>query len=156
MQLAHPEKLVPVILTSFQSKAKDEDVFNVFNIKYECEGEIQIFLDEFSKATNNDLSSHFKNPVNFKTIQFETPADVKIEFDEIDDLSATLLSIKVARSYKNSTEKFTYVLSFSTSDFDNARLLSTYLNQKETDENGKKKSILFDFQISDIKPLMFT
>lgn len=146
MQLADELKYFTGVLTSFQSKAKDEEVYNVFVIKHECEGEVQTFLDLFSEKTGTEIAKHFKTPVYFKSIQFEIPCQVALTFDEL-ECSATLLSIKATRTYKAGVEKFVYSLAFSSDDFANLQVLSTFLNQKETDENGKKKTILYDVQV---------
>jgi hypothetical protein len=65
-----------------------------------------------------------------------------------------LLGIKVRRSYRKGSEFFTYDLEFQKEmEKDSDLFLSTYLNQKEEDENGKKALIQYSVYLTPLEKI---
>lgn len=143
------------ILTRIASKAKDEEVLLAFNIRHTMEGEIQNFLLSYAqRCAQPNIRELFYTPVQWKGIHIEAAYKFKVTFDAL-EFDATLKSIKVRRAFKKNTETFTYDLGFEKSlDKDTDLVLPTFLNQKETDENGKKKLVLFDIMMEPLEALM--
>jgi hypothetical protein len=96
--------------------------------------------------------------VQWKNITIEAAYKFKVTFDEL-EFEAILRAIKVRRGFKKNpvTEVFTYDLAFEKEiDKDTDLVLPTFLNQKETDENGKKKLIYYDVGMEPLEALMKT
>ena len=132
------------VLTRIGSKAIEENVVLSFNIKHLEEGELQTFLNSYQdKCKQQNIKNLFNFPVNWKSINIEANYRFRVEFDEIEFI-ADLKAIKVKRTYKNATETFQYDLEFQKPmEKDSDLFLSTYLNQKEENENSKKVLIQY-------------
>lgn len=143
------------ILTRIASKAKEEEVLLAFNIRHTMEGEVQNFLLSYAnRCGQSNIRELFYTPVQWKNIHIEAAYNFTVTFDAI-QFDATLRAIKVRRTFKKGIESFTYDLSFEKSlDKDTDLILPTFLNQKETDENGKKKFVLFDILLEPVEALM--
>lgn len=143
------------ILTRIASKAKEEEVLLAFNIRHTMEGEIQNFLLSYANRCGQaNIRELFYTPIQWKNIHIEAAYKFKVTFDAL-EFEAVLKAIKVRRAFKKGTEFFTYDLSFEKSlDADTDLVLPTFLNQKETDENGKKKLVLFDILMEPLEALL--
>ncbi len=130
------------ILTKVQSRAKDEQILMDFNIRHVEEGDNQIFLSSYASKCNQDnVDYYFRYPVSWKSINIEANYKFRMEFDEV-EFEASLIAIKVSRSFKVGMETFTYNLQFEKEiEADSDLLFTTYLNQKEETEDGKKRLI---------------
>jgi hypothetical protein len=131
------------VLTTYASKAKEENVIVTFNIRHQMEGEIQTFLDSYAdKCSESNIRSLFQMPVQWKSIVLEAAYKFTIVFEDL-ELQASLKAIKVRRRFVKDTEIFVYDLVFEKELEENIDLiLPTYLNQKETDEESGKKSLI--------------
>ena len=142
------------VLTRIGSKAIDENVVLSFNIRHIEEGDIQTFLDSYEKKCElENIKCLFQYPVQWKSVHVESRYKFRIEFDEI-ECEGILLGIKVRRSYKKGSEFFTYDLEFQKEmEKDSDLFLSTYLNQKEEDENGKKALIQYSVYLTPLEKI---
>lgn len=131
------------VLTTYASKAKEENVIVTFNIRHQMEGEIQTFLDSYAdKCSESNIRSLFQMPVQWKSIVLEAAYKFTIVFEDL-ELQASLKAIKVRRRFVKDTEIFVYDLVFEKELEENIDLiLPTYLNQKETEEESGKKSLI--------------
>lgn len=131
------------VLTTYASKAKEENVIVTFNIRHQMEGEIQTFLDSYAdKCNESNIRSLFQMPVQWKSIVLEAAYKFTIVFEDL-ELQASLKAIKVRRRFVKDTEIFVYDMVFEKELEENIDLiLPTYLNQKETDEESGKKSLI--------------
>lgn len=145
------------ILTKVQSHAKDEEVVMRFEIKHTMEGDNQIFLDSFAKKCNQEnVANYFLYPVVWKNIQIEANYRFKVEFDEV-EFEAVLKGIKVTRSFKKGMEFFTYTLQFEKEiEQDSDLTFTSYLNQKEENDQGKKVLIEYSVYLSPIEGYQLT
>ena len=127
------------VLTRIGSKAIEENVVLNFNLRHVEEGDMPSFLDSYEKKCEiQNIRCLFNYPIQWKTISLEASFRFRIEFDEL-TFEADLKGIKVKRTYKKGMESYIYDLEFEKEMEKDADLfLSTYLNQKEEDENGKK------------------
>ena len=143
------------VLTKIASKAKDEDVILTFNIRHQMEGEVQNFLLSYAeRCSQSNIRELFYTPVQWKKINFETAYKFRLWFGDLDCFFAILREIKVSRSFKSGSEIFTYDLTFEKEvEKDIDPLFASFLNQKEFDENGRKKTILFDVNLEPIEIL---
>jgi hypothetical protein len=143
------------VLTRIASKAKDEQVLLAFNIRHTMEGEIQNFLSSYAdRCKQPNIRELFYEPVQWKNIHIDASYKFKVTFDAL-EFDAVLKSIKVRRAMKKATEIYTYDLAFEKDiDADVDLVLPTFLNQKEMDENGRKKIVLFDVNLEPTEALM--
>jgi predicted solute-binding protein len=75
---------------------------------------------------------------------------MNVSFDEV-DFDCDLTEIAVSRKIKNGAESFEYVLTFSKDvglQNEDSAFVKTYLKYKEEDENGKKKIVEFDVNLT--------
>lgn len=142
-------------LTKFQNKAKDEDVVVSFTVKHVEEGDNQMFLTSYAQKCNQEnVDAYFRYPVKWKNINIEANYRFKMEFDEV-ELECTLKSIRVARSFKKGMEVFTYQLEFEKAiETENDAVFSTYLNQKEMGDDGKKRLIQYPVYLTPLEQLL--
>jgi hypothetical protein len=136
------------VLTRFAVKSNDQGVCVVFNIRHSCPGDIQVFLDTYEDVCKlENIRRLFTYPVQWKNIQLDARERFELDFDEV-HTEATLKSIKIRRTIPkkhDAKEMYTYDFSFEKyiDPIDDDLKLGVYLNQKEEDENGKKKLMLF-------------
>lgn len=139
------DKYYQMVLSSLASKAKETEILSAFKLVYRAEGEIQNFLNGYAGQCNvPNVFELFKTPVQWKSIVLDCSYKFKITFDAL-DFEAVLKQINVSRKFKNGIEEYVYTLCFEKSvDTDIDPIFAFFLNQKETDENGRKKAVLFD------------
>lgn len=134
-------------LSRFNTKSKDEKIIKEFSIKSEEITENPTFLFNFEKVTGYDnVSSLFNTPIRWNNLVIPDLREVfKIEFDLLaDPIECVLRTIKVRKGYRKACEVFTYEFQFTKEvepELDS--VFESYLNQKEEDENGRKKTMLF-------------
>ena len=143
------------VLTRVNSKALDESIVKKLAIVHSMEGEIQNFLHSFADKCNYpNVRELFNNPVQWKSIALDLKHKFKVNFDKV-EFEATLTEIKIRRSYKKGVETYTYTILLDMEpDKDIDPILETFLNQKEIDENGKKKLVMFDIMFEPVEKLM--
>lgn len=145
------------ILTAHKSATTSdgESVQKNFTIRHVMEGEIQNFLHSYADACNYDnVKSLFQTPVMWKNIAIESKYKMKVTFDAL-EFEAVLVGIKVSKKYVKNVDTYTYDLLFTMEpDKDIDPVLEMFLKQKETDENGRKKLVLFDVLLEPIEKLM--
>lgn len=135
-------------LSRFVTKNKDEDVFEEFTLRVEEISEYPRFLEGFEKSTGLENVEHLlQHPVMASNVVIpDLNQDYAISFDVLEEdlIKARLQTIKVRRSIKKSDTVFTYDLVFKKeSEPEIDKDFKSYLNQKETDENGKKVTVKY-------------
>ncbi len=148
-------KAFTAVLTKVQSKAKDESVVMSFTLRHIEEGDNQMFLTSYAqKCKQENVDLLFRYPVQWKTINIEAAYRFKVEFDAV-EFEATLRSIKSRRTFKQGMEYFTYQLEFEKEiEKDSDLIFTTYLNQKEMGDDGKKRLIEYSVYLEPLEALM--
>ena len=149
------QKAFASVLTSVKSKAKDENVVMAFNLKHVVEGDNQIFLQSYAdKCKQENVDELFRYPVQWKSINIEAAYKFRLEFDEV-EFECVLKNIKVSKAFKQGSESFTYNLEFEKEiEQDSDLVFTTYLNQKEIGDDGKKRLIEYSAYLTPIESLM--
>ena len=149
------QKAFASVLTKVQSKAKEESVVMSFTLRHIVEGDNQIFLQSYAdKCKQENIDLLFRYPVQWKTISIEAAYKFKMEFDEV-EFECILRGIRVRRSFKQGSEFFTYQLDFEKEiEQDSDLVFTTYLNQKEEGDDGKKRLIEYSVYLHPIEALM--
>jgi len=149
------DKIFPGTLIKHTHFYEENDVFVKFSIKHTSEGDVQSFIDSFEqKIANDSIKSLFNYPIRWKKIVIDTTdyekCHMNVSFDEV-DFDCDLTEIAVSRKIKNGAESFEYVLTFSKDvglQNEDSAFVKTYLKYKEEDENGKKKIVEFDVNLT--------
>ena len=138
------DKAVTCVLTAIAPKLLDEEVVTSFNLRHVETGEIQTFLNNLEEKTDiENVKCLFNFPVQWKNILIEVNRDFEIEFDEL-EFDAALTEIRVARSWKEGVEYFTYDMKFIKEvETDTDAIFAHMLNRKEYNADGKK--VLVDY-----------
>lgn len=133
--------------------AKSEDeVLSKVSIKHTNEGDVQNFLDSFEDILGtNNFKQLFTFPVRWKKMVIDTSDYDKnnfiIDFDEI-QFNGKLIDISISRKYKNGSDIFEYVLTFSKEvEHEDIAIVVAYLNRKEEDEDGKKITVEYNVKL---------
>lgn len=149
------QKAFSSVLTKVESKAKDESVVMNFSLRHIEEGDNQTFLQSYAdKCKQENIDFLFRYPVQWKSINIECAYRFKMEFDEV-EFECILRAIKVRRSFKQGSEFFTYQLDFEKDiEQDSDLIFTTYLNQKEMGDDGKKRLVEYSCYLTAIEELM--
>ncbi len=133
------------VLTKIGSKFKPEidDVVIEFVIRFVDKHDVQSFLDSYQKKCSlENVANLFNEPVQWKSIAIDANYRFNLDFDELNDMTCILKTIKVRRKYsaKDLSDVFTYDLVFekNVEDGEQDWTFTSYLNRKEEDEDGKK------------------
>jgi len=129
-------------------------IFYKILIKHVSHGEMQSFLNDFSKELNLELDRLFLSPVRWKKMTLDSSDYVKkhykISFTEDDvHFFADLEEIQINRKWIDDSDVFEYSLVFkkeATSDITDRLVTEAYLNYKE--ENGDGKMQFIEFEIT--------
>ncbi len=136
-------------LTKFGSKTtKDGDVVAEFTIQHKDENPTQYFLDSFSKEFNNDINKCMDFP-EWKSIAFDVNSThLEFSIDGVQEMimPVELKAIKISQKEKDGEVTFTYNLIFNKvlNPNTDSVFVTTYLNRKEIDEEGKSKVAEYD------------
>jgi len=123
-------------------------------IRHTIEGDNQIFLNTYaSKCNQENVDLYFRYPVQWKSIAIEANYKFNVEFDEV-DFEAVLKKIVVKRSVKNGCDVFTYDLCFEKETSINELYFSSYLNQKEENDQGRKVLVEYSVYLTPIEEYM--
>lgn len=133
------DKAFAAVLTKVQNKADNERILMEYTIRHVMEGDIQIFLNTYAdKCNQENVDTYFRYPVQWKNISIEANYLFRVEFDEVEH-EAVLKEIKVRRAFRKGSEYFTYDLVFQKEvDLETDSHFTSYLNQKEENDQGKK------------------
>jgi len=140
-------------LTKHSHVCKDGKVLVKFSIKHSEVGDMQYFLQSVeTELKHKNIMSLFDYEVQWKSLTIDSSDWIKryftIEFAEF-QFESFLTELKISRKRKHGIDTFDYILTFQKeSANDDTLFAQTYLNYKETDENGKKITILFDVNLA--------
>ena len=132
------------VLTKIGSKFKPEidDVVIEFVIRFVDKHDVQSFLDSYQKKCSlENVANLFNEPVQWKSIAIDANYRFNLDFDELNDMTCILKTIKVRRKYSAKD------LSDVSSSLNDGNLETTLSNFKNSSDNLSK--ILIDINQGD-------
>lgn len=155
------ERHHPAVFSKMETKAKKHGTVQLLTVKMESAGEVQNLLESYGDQCNNagNISQLFHLPIGWKSINLEAAyhvaLSVELSADQDLDFRARLVGIKVARSWKNGGDWFTYSLALE-KDLDPVvdKDLAHLVNAKQANERtGKPELVLWPILWEALEPV---